>query len=78
MMNRKEQIEQAALLDKNAFVDDNYYAFKRAVEWADDHPNEGMVSIDKVCELLKKHIIIRGFEDVKIEWIEQFRKVMEE
>jgi hypothetical protein len=52
-MNRKEQIEQAALLDKEAFADDNYHAFKRAVEWADEHPNEGMVSIDKVVKYLK-------------------------
>ena len=35
-MNREEQIEQDAFLDKNSFVDDNYYAFKRAVEWADE------------------------------------------
>ena len=25
-------------------------------EWADAHPNEGLVSIDKVCEYLANHI----------------------
>lgn len=47
-------------------------------KWADENPKKGLISIDKVCELLKKHIIMRGYEDVKIEWIEQFRKIMEE
>lgn len=29
--------------------------FKRGVEWADKHPNKGLVSIDDVCKWLNSH-----------------------
>jgi hypothetical protein len=48
------------------------------VNWADENPKKGLVSIDKVSELLKKHINISGFESVKIKWIEQICKALEE
>lgn len=38
-MTREEEIEQQALLDENAYVEHNYYAFKRGVEWADENPD---------------------------------------
>ena len=31
-------------------------AFIAGIEWADEHPNEGLVNIDKVCEYLTNHI----------------------
>ena len=86
-MTREEQIEKAEIkyFDGTRFDGCDYVgeaaktaAFIAGANWADENPKEGLVSVDKVCELLKKHIIIHGFEDVKIEWIEQFRKVMEE
>lgn len=38
-MTREEQIEREALLDYDAYADNNYHAFKRGVTWADEHPN---------------------------------------
>lgn len=38
-MTRKEEIEQQSLLDEDAYVDNNYYAFKRDFELGDEHPN---------------------------------------
>ena len=91
-MNREEQIKQKAHeISQMCFPDSQNIWGRQNIEaqlvqsacyemvrWADENPKEGLITIDKVCKLLKKHIIIHGFEDVKIEWIEQFRKVMEE
>lgn len=36
---------------------DNYYqGFIDSAKWADENPKEGLVSIDKVCELLSQYI----------------------
>ena len=71
-MTREEEIEQQALLDENAYVEHNYYAFKRGVEWADENPKKGLVSIDKVCDWLSENT------NFSLEDIEEFRKAMEE
>lgn len=71
-MNRQEQIEAAAdkYTDNPAnyleYCDDGWEdktdigyverAFMAGIEWADSHPNEGLVSIDRVCEYLTNHI----------------------
>lgn len=33
-----------------------YSAFKLGAEWADNNPNEGLVSIDTVCKWLSENI----------------------
>lgn len=53
-MTREEEIEQQALLDENAYVEHNYYAFKRGVEWADENPNSNTV-------YTKEELIKMGF-----------------
>ena len=80
-MTRKEKIEQQALLDEDAYADNNYHAFKRGVEWSDENPKEGLVNIDKVCKYLESLVyqefgggpLERTFSD---EDIEDFRKAM--
>ena len=82
-MTREEEIEQQALLDEDAYVEHNYYAFKRGVEWADENPKEGLVSIDKVCKYLES-LVYQEFAGAPLERvfdeyaIKQFREVMEE
>lgn len=59
-MNRQEQITKAA----KAYVKDIttdipatlQVMFIKGAEWADEHPKDGLVSIDKVCEYLANHI----------------------
>ena len=48
-MKREEEIEQQALLDEDAYVEHNYYAFKRGVEWADK------TMINKACQWLEEN-----------------------
>ena len=84
-MTREEQIKQQADKYNSEDLGEDIIsiiieriAFIEGAKWADANPKKGLISIDKVCELLKKHINIHGFENAKIEWIKQFRKVMEE
>lgn len=91
-MTRDEQIKQKSKEISQRYFPDSQNIWARQniealfvqsacceiAKWVDENPKKGLISIDKVCKLLKKHINIHGFEDVKIEWIEQFRKVMEE
>ena len=60
-MTREKQIEREALLDYDAYADNNYHAFKRGVAWADENPKEGFVSIDKVCEWLENECDIKDY-----------------
>ena len=88
-MTREEQIDQMAEEYAEMMLGDEYQPYDGpytdcitdvtyGAKWADENHKKELISIDKVCELLKKHINIPRFEDVKIEWIEQFRKVMED
>ena len=77
-MTREEEIRQY-LKERNIPIKSlEANSIIEGIEWADENPKKGLVSIDKVCELLKKHINIHGFEDVKIKWIEQICKALEE
>lgn len=82
-MNREENIEKQAQLDECCYVDNNYYAFKRGVDWADENLKEGLVSIDKVCKWIEDidfemtYIDGEGFFN-KEEFIKNFCKAMEE
>ena len=61
-MKRQEQIIDYANSFKGIGVENEELkeTIRMAVidgaEWADAHPNEGLVSIDKVCEYLANHI----------------------
>lgn len=71
-MNRQEQIEAAVdkytdnLANYLEYCDDGWEdktdidyverAFMAGAIYADEHPNEGLVNIDKVCEYLANHI----------------------
>lgn len=64
-MNRQEQIEVATSTYINGRLKNNVppeeieeirLAYQVGAIYADEHPNEGLVSIDKVCEYLTNHI----------------------
>ena len=56
-MKRKEQIQDAAADHRDwvccGFIDPiadaREESFAEGAEWADEHPKEGMISLDKVC-----------------------------
>lgn len=53
-MIREEQIKQRA--EAYEWTGDQFdikQAFIEGTKWADKHPKEGMVSLDKVCEWIK-------------------------
>ena len=61
-MTREEQIEKAEIkyFDETCFDGCDYIgeaaktaAFIAGAEWADEHPKEGLASLDKVCEWLE-------------------------
>ena len=91
-MTRDEQIRKRAYeLSQVCFPDEcniwareNFEAQK--VEWAciemakfmNEHPKEGLVSIDKVCEWIEEHMnefCMEAAENAMISWL---RKAMEE
>lgn len=48
-MTREEKIEKQALSDEDGYVENNYYAFKRGVEWADKNPKR--YSQGELCDI---------------------------
>ena len=94
-MTREEEIHKIANtistnigkdVDEDYICNDEYdftIGFECGVKWADEHPKEGLVSIDKVCKYLESVVyqefgggpIERAFSDEDIEY---FRKAMEE
>ena len=87
-MNREEEMEEFAKGYASLYVDNNYYAIKAGVEWADEHPRKGLVDIEKVCNFLnnidiKKYISSLtdgvGFVNIHIgDIIEDMKKALEE
>lgn len=91
-MTRKEEIRQylkernipITSLEANSIIE--------GIEWADEHPKQGLISINKACEWLKDELFEDVAEpnpyyysDVKSKtynflenFIEGFRKAMEE
>ena len=64
-MKREEQIEVATATYINGRLKNNVppeeieeirLAYQAGAIYADEHPNEGLVNIDKVCEYLTNHI----------------------
>ena len=82
-MNRKEEIDKNAHEHfahgcQGSLID----AYIEGAEWADEHPKEGLVDIERVCEYLSKLTyqeyaggpMIRQFDSAEFE---KFRKAME-
>lgn len=98
-MTRKEQIIEKASKDSEIYykVNDNYGdcfhgGFIDGAKWSDEHPKQGLISIEKACEWLENELFEDVAEpnpyyysDVKSKsydflenFIEGFRKAMEE
>ena len=83
-MTREEQLYIAA--DKEAapfrkfntvYADCVVGGFVQGAKWADEHPKEGLVSLDKACEWLESALRpYAGYSDT-IDIVDSFRKVME-
>lgn len=91
-MTREEQIY--CEIDKSKHHVDSPFdyetGFKYGVAWADKHPKEGLVSVEKACEWLEEKLLcaegcyptieflpIIEYDSLK-EFINDFRKSMEE
>ena len=78
-MTRKEKIQQSALelyppiysssRERDAYI--------QGAEWADKHPREGLVDIEKVVEWLEAHNPFIN-EALVNDWVDNFRKKMTE
>lgn len=81
-MTREEQIKKQANiyighpqdLEEDICITNMRNDFIEGVKWADKHPKEGLVSIDKVCDWLLKG----GYFVNNTETINDFKKAMEE
>ena len=67
LVNSREYKIAGAALNDVSNIDEEYAnnedyiggyvdGFENGAEWADEHSNEGLVNIDKVCEYLTNHI----------------------
>lgn len=68
--------------DNKDYIGGYVEGFESGAEWSDENPNEGLVSIDKVCEWLRTNHdeiylrYVRGYN--ADDEIEIFKKAMEE
>lgn len=85
-MTREEEIAKAAMEYENSTDDfkDNEIRdfFKRGAEWADAHPQKGLISIEKAYEWWKDEFSYPSMSQIEIIWLEDkidsFKKAMEE
>ncbi len=55
-MTREEQLNEY-LKERNIPIDSlEANSIREGIEWSDEHPKRGMVSLDKVCECLSGKI----------------------
>lgn len=63
--------------------EEEYYAFRKGIDWADENPKDGLVNLDKVCKYLKT-LTYQEYPSGPLErliddyTIEKLRKAMEE
>lgn len=78
-MDREEQIRTAALKHcGDTYMKEIAYAmFCFGARWTDEHPKEGLVSIDKACEYLESAIRPYMGYSATCDFVDAFRKVME-
>lgn len=81
-MTREEQFKEY-LKVRNIPIDSlEADSIMEGIEWADEHPKDGLVSIDKVCKYLES-LVYQEFSGAPLERvfdeyaIKQFRKAME-
>ena len=82
-MTREEQINEY-LKERNIPVDSlEANSIKEGIDWADEHPKGGLVSIDKVCKYLES-LTYQDYDGAPLERyvsdyiINNLRKTMEE
>ena len=60
-MTREEQLNKY-LKERNIPVDSlEANSIKEGIDWADENPKEGLVSIDKVCEWLENDCDLKDY-----------------
>lgn len=87
-MTRKEEINEQSFV--NGFNDHDKEIFTIGAEWADEHPKEGFIDINKIYEWFYTYFYVHPhdchvvqydsdepFEDID-DFVEQFKKAMEE
>ena len=86
-MTREKQIrkyaeEKCMRYDDIGFDDEAYTLIIETLEWADENPKEGLVSIDKACEWLGNRDIMEKILHYRTslidDYVKEFRKAMEE
>jgi hypothetical protein len=88
-MTREEIIKEAAADHRDCvccgfddpIADAQEESFIVGAEWADEHPKDGMVSLDKVEKYLRENIMMYYYSktfDEQEKWFDDFHKVMEE
>ena len=91
-MTREEEIKQGSIDCIGAVNECNplpWISFREGAKWADEHPKEGLVDIDKVVEWFYTYFYVHphdchvvqydsdeAFEDMD-GFVEQFKKAME-
>ena len=60
-----------------AYINRNL-AFEAGAKWADEHPKQGLISIDKACEWLESALRPYAGYYGTANIVESFRKAMEE
>ena len=78
-MEREEQIRIAALehCGDTYMKEIAYSMFCFGARWADKHPKEGLVSIEKACEYLESAIRPYMGYSATCDFVDTFRKVIE-
>ena len=84
-MTREEQLNEY-LKERNIPVDSlEANSIKEGIEWADEHPKKGLISLEDAISLLEEHLDKFKTEDGrpmtfcnKKDFIEGFKKAMEE
>ena len=81
-MTREEEILERVNLEypSKFFIDGNSYdlnlpqrtAFCLGARWADEHPKDNLVDIDKVCEFIKSNGYCLDYEDLDYDVIVAF------
>ena len=81
--NREDEIAKASIAYANEEFPEHEFVwncFASGAKWADKHPKEDLISIDKADKYLKEHIILYARAatlDQQKEWFNNFRKAME-
>ena len=81
-MTRKEEIIQQSIKEFPRFAE-RRIGFIAGSEWSDEHPQKGLIDIDKACEWLDEHTFSElnldfGYSLQVKEFVDNFRNSMEE